>query len=138
MATTGTVKQRQTKCLEDSGVTRQDRNIVLANSGNLTWNIAGGGLTWAADFRIFIPGLGFNKVGPAGPVAIADGECLYVVLNRKASGSSISAQVKSVNDSAFQDDFMFLLCLRYGTVLYFREGTVLLDGETFGGLGRGP
>jgi hypothetical protein len=109
---------------------REDRSIIFAEGGIISWD-SSTGLTWSDEIWITAPITGFSwRVQPqVSPLAIAEGEVLYVSLNRGPLTNT--ALTASVGVTLPSDDSAIAIAVRVGTKIYWRNGLALSDGRTF-------
>lgn len=123
--------------LDASGyAAREDRNLVLVGGGNLTWVQSTSTLAWTSDIQILSTITGHVLTVAADSLTLDDGEIAYVNVVRSPTTSS--ARTPQVASQIQSSDNAFLLAIRVGGNVYFRNGQRLADGETLVGLGAGP
>ena len=119
------------QAMDASGyASREDRQMILAEGGLISWDSATG-LTWNSEIWITAPITGFSwRVQPqVSPLAIAEGEVLYVSLNRgPLTNTALTAAVGVTLPST---DSALAVAVRIGTKIYWRNGLALSDGNTF-------
>lgn len=112
---------------------REDRNLLLAGGGTITWNVGTSTLSWSSDIVVVSTIVGFLLRVTDGSVTLDDGQMLCVTLVRApTSGTTIATFVESQIPS---DDTSLVLALRIGDRIHWRNGVVQDDGETLTGLG---
>ena len=111
---------------------REDRSVVLMGGGTMTWNVSGddGTLTWAEPIMFLSPIAGFLLPLPIAqsPKVLTSGQVLYVDLVRKPTDAQ-NVTVLVANQVPNTDDAL-LLAVRYGDALYWRNGLILMDGDS--------
>lgn len=104
---------------------REDRNILILGGGTLGWDATSNTLTWNAPIVLNNPHKGFQESVPSGSIEIAAGQALYVNLTRNP-GSNITLTARRAEVIPNGDDGL-LLCYRYGTSLWWRNGLRMED-----------
>lgn len=115
---------------QDSSVfaAKENTETVLSGGGVVSWDAGSGELTWAATIEIPATMAGFLWQLPAGDATIPDGSVLYVSLTHPpVSNVTLAAAVGSQLPVG---DPYFLIAIRRGTSVYFRNGAVLKDGQS--------
>jgi hypothetical protein len=105
---------------------REDRNIVLMGGGTIAFDAALNTLTWSAPLYLLAPITGFLWAIPAGSVTLFDGRLLYTDLVRAPQAPTTLAGV--VANQVPSSDTAFLLAVRRGTRVFWRNGAVSIDG----------
>ena len=112
---------------------REDRNLIITGGGTVSFNIAldVGTLTWSANIEIFCPSTGFYGVVAPGSLLLDNSELFYVHLVR-APLSNATVTFITANDlsTSSQPDNAYLLGFRKDTLVYFRDGFIIGDGES--------
>lgn len=67
---------------------RDDRNLVIAGGGNLSWTVATSTFQWTADIRVLSPITGGLLTIPAAALVLDDGDAVFVNLVRAVSPSN--------------------------------------------------
>ena len=106
---------------------REDRSIVLSGGGLVSFVASTGIVEWSAAIVLLSPIAGYQMSLPAGSATLLDGECLYVNVTRSPVGnvslsSFVAGQVPNT-DSAM------LLAIRSGSIVYWRNGAGIADGD---------
>lgn len=110
--------------------TREDRNVLLMAGGLVAFTASTGLLTWSLPIEMNSAVTGFKWSIPAGNVSILDGQYLFVRLARNPiSNTVLTVEVASVLPGNDPDN-TFIIALRNGNRVYFRDGHVLLDGTS--------
>ena len=123
--------------LDASGyASREDRNLVMVGGGDLSWTLSTSTLVWTADIQILSTVTGHVLTAAATSLTLDDGEIVYVNLVRSPTDSS--SRTPQVASQIPSSDNAFLLAMRVGNNVYFRNGQRIADGETLSGLGTGP
>lgn len=105
---------------------REDRQLILGGGGVWTFT-AGGNLSWDAVLDVLCTITGLRGTLPVGDVDLIDGQALYVTLTRNPrTNVALTAQVGSVPST--DDDYV--ICVRFGDVVYFRHGLALVAGTS--------
>lgn len=109
---------------------REDRNLLLIGGGVISLTV--GKLTWTEAIEIFSPITGFLGVITANPtvgVELSEGDILYVDLIRAPTKQFTLVPI--VAQRVPTTDCAFLLGLKKDSRIYFRNGDVLLNGDSF-------
>lgn len=114
---------------------RDDRNLVIAGGGNLSWNVATSTFQWTDVIRVLSPITGGLLTVPASALVLDDGDAVFVNLVRAVPQSNTLSP--AVGSQIPSSDTSFLLASRTGDVVYFRNGQRLDDGDVIQGLGFG-
>jgi hypothetical protein len=117
---------------------REDRNIILNGGSLVSFTASTGLLQWTAPIVLLSPISSLRESIATGFVNILDGQWLYVNVTRAPQANiSLTAlvanQVPNTNDA-------FVIAVRDGSYVYFRNGARIGDGETttlFSGGGSG-
>lgn len=111
---------------------REDRNIILMGGGDITWALSTGILSWTEPLRVFSPVSGFQCIVAAGYVQLdQSGKLLHAPLVRYPTGSNktIIAAVASQVPVMVSGNDQLLFAVRYGNLIYWRNGLVMQDGD---------
>lgn len=109
---------------------REDRDIFIMGGGTVEFTLSSGLLSWSAPIELNSAPTGFKWTLPTGSVNLSSGDYIYVTLpHNPLSGINIAASVASHLPTENPDN-TFVLGLRNGDRLYFRDGKVLLDGQS--------
>jgi hypothetical protein len=120
--------------LDVSGyASREDRNIVIGGGGTISWDVGTSLLTWTSDILIVSPLLGFLLRVGSGSVSLDEGQFFYAVIVRAPTGNTVLS-VGVVNQVP-SDDTSFVLAVRIGDRIHWRNGTVQDDAEQLNGIG---
>lgn len=114
---------------------RDDRNLVIAGGGNISWTVATSTFQWTDDIRVLSPITGGLLTIPAAALVLDDGDAVFVNLVRAVPQSNTLSP--AVGSQIPSSDTAFLLASRTGDVVYFRNGQRLDDGDVIQGLGFG-
>lgn len=114
---------------------REDRQLVLAGGGAITWSATGGTLTWGDTLRIVSPITGFLLNIAATSVTLSDGQVLYVTLVRAPTRTQTA--LVAVANQVPPTDADLLLAVRVGTQVYWRNGVLMNDGDSLTDIGAG-
>lgn len=106
---------------------REDRNIILAGGGTVSWSTATG-LTWTSPFTVWSPSTGFFSRLPATTLLPTDGQVIRAEIVR-APGQNVNVAAEVAN-IAQNTDNSFVLGIRSGTSFIFRNGSVIQNGES--------
>lgn len=111
--------------LDASGfASRDDRQLAIAGGGTISWT--GGVLTWSENIQVVSPLAARLLQITADSVTIEDGQFLYTTLVRApTTNATIPVAVASQVPSNDQE---MMLAVRIGNVLYWRNGTMMVDG----------
>jgi len=115
--------------MDSSGAaSREDRQTVMGEGGDVSFDASAGLLSWSAALEIYAPIKGVKSSLAAQGVNIAHGEALYVELTRyPTDNQTLTAVVSSQVPSR---DEAFVICVRNNDTIYFRHGVSLEDGDT--------
>lgn len=109
---------------------REDRNFAMAGGGLMAFTASTGLLTWAANIEVFSPITGFLIQIAPGSVVLQDGQIAYITIVRNPQKSITALMtVGNVVPNEPSGDDQFLIGWRRGSVVHFRDGLVLADGE---------
>jgi hypothetical protein len=117
---------------------REDRNIILNGGSLISFTASNGLLQWTAPIVLLSPISSLKESIATGFVNILDGQWLYVNVTR-APQSAISLTALVANQVPNTND-AFVIAVRDGSSVYFRNGARIGDGETttlFSGGGSG-
>lgn len=107
---------------------REDRQLVMAGGGNFSFDAGANSLSWSATFEILSPVTGFRLSMAAGSVTMEDGQALYVNLVRAPTQNvTVTPQVAGQVPST---DVAYVIAVRRGSIVYFRHGLALSDGDS--------
>ena len=112
---------------------REDRNLILMGGGNITWTLGSHTLSWSEPLRIISPIAGLLCIIEAGSAVLdSDGRMLYapVVRYPQDGNKTITAAVGSQVPTATNPNDQILFAVRYGDLIYWRNGLVLANGQT--------
>lgn len=133
----GDIKREQTAVSESQVNTRQDRNTFLTDGGTWTWNYGTRTLSWSADVKVRRGGLVTDTItGPDSVVLAGAGAArvLYAVVDRTTGGATLTPGVEvldAAENSAvlLTDGAVAVGIIGLDTAFYFRNGTVMADGD---------
>lgn len=121
------------KALDASGfASREDRQLILFGGGTIDWSAIGSTLQWSQPLKVASPIAGFLLSVPATSVTIEDGQALYATLTRAPTRNQ-NVQVQVANQVP-QTDIDYILAIRVGSSIYWRNGTSMDDGDSIAGL----
>lgn len=113
--------------LDASGfASREDRNIVLMRGGTITFVAGTGVLSWSEPLELLAPITGFLWSIPAGNLMLPDGGIFYVNVVRSPQDNTSLASLAAMQVPP--TDQGFLIGIRRGDRVYFRNGAVAVDG----------
>lgn len=122
-----------TSAVDASGfASREDRQLILIGGGTISWAATGSTLTWSAPLQVISPIAGFLLSVVAGSVTIEDGQALYATVVR-APTLNRAIEV-TVENQVPQSDDAYLLAVRVGDDIYWRNGTAMGDGDSITGV----
>lgn len=99
----------------------------LVGGGLITWDLATEELTWDAAFKVLFPHQAFDfTINAANLSTFADGECAY--FTRDTIGG-VKTLTKVATGSVPLDANNYVVMLRYGNNIYFRDGALELKGD---------
>lgn len=112
---------------------REDRQSILTEGGTISWTVGTSTLEWSANLSVTSPISGFLQNVEASSLVIDAGEVVYVTLTRAPTNNQsltpvVASQVPST-DSAF------VLAVRVGDKVYWRNGLSMDDGDSLTGIG---
>lgn len=108
-------------------VSREDRHLVLHGGGNVSF--ADPTLTWDSSIFIYSPLAGFYLEIEAGSAALASsGQVLYVNLVRNPTANKVVTV--SVANQAPNTDEAYVVAIRSGNTVIFRNGFAVANGDT--------
>jgi hypothetical protein len=111
---------------------REDRNLVLFSGGTFTWSASTSTLSWSGNLSIFSPLTGYVLYVPAGSIVVQSGQLFGVSLTRLPAGSqALAMAVSQFVPSQPNGDNQLLIGYRSGSILYFRNGRTMVDGDSF-------
>lgn len=112
------------------GPVREDRNLVLMSTATVSFG--SDTLAWNAPIELLCAPQGTLWRLPAGSTALTDGQILYVLLPRAPTGTvQVVARVAATAPQPSEDaDAALVLAVRRGSVIYWRNGRVLANGES--------
>jgi hypothetical protein len=115
---------------------REDRNIIMSGGGTMTFTASTGVLTWSAPINLFASVTGFNWSIPTndvnpGSVTLQDGQLFYITVARAPqNNTSYAPIVGSYTPNQPNGDNQILIGIRIGSVIHFRDGFLISDGES--------
>ena len=115
--------------MDSSGyASREDRNIILDGGGNVSFTASTGLLQWTAPIVLISPINPYKETIPTGFVNLQDGQFFYVNVTRAPTGgislaAFVATQVPNTDDA-------YVIAVRDGSAVYFRNGARIGDGET--------
>jgi hypothetical protein len=110
---------------------REDRNIIGLRGGTFGFTLSSGEVTWDDTIELLSAITGFLWQIPAGSVVLGEGELFYVVLPRYPSDNTSVSTAKASNISLVDGDSAFVLAIRRESKVYWRNGAVMEDGQSF-------
>jgi hypothetical protein len=106
----------------------EDRNLFVMGGGTWSFNSTTGEVSWSSSLVLATPSTGNPQTLSSGSKVLQDGEMLTVDVSRGASApASLAAAVES---TIAPGESTVALCIRYGSALYFRNGSVLGAGSS--------
>lgn len=105
---------------------RETENMVLTGGGDVS--LSGNTLEWTEDLEIFSPITGFNWVMPAQSVDLEDGRVLWFDAVRAPDDDT--AVIPQTAARLPLTGSAVLLAIRRGSIVYWRNGAGLADGDT--------
>jgi len=119
--------------LDASGyAAREDRQLILIGGGTIDWDAVGSILQWSGSFQVVSPISGFLLSVPATSVTIEDGQALYAKLTR-APTRNLNVEVV-VENQVPQTDTDYILAIRVGDSIYWRNGLSMDSGDSMPGV----
>lgn len=115
---------------------REDRSLVFAGGGTLSWTVATSTFTWDDTIQIASTISGRRISISANSLTLTDGQILYLDLTRQplsniSTSFQVANQLPSTNNAC-------AVAVRIGGVVYFRTGISLTDGATSTGIAPVP
>jgi hypothetical protein len=115
---------------------REDRSLVFAGGGTLSWTVGTSTLTWNDTIQIASTISGRRISVSADSVVLGDGQILYLDLIRQplqniSTSFQVADQLPSTNNAC-------AVAVRIGGVVFFRTGISLSDGTTSPGIAPVP
>lgn len=112
------------------GPAREDRNLVLMSEATVAFG--SDTLTWSAPIELLCAPQGTLWRLPAGSTGLSDGQMLYVLLPRAPTGTvQVTARTAMAAPQPSEDaDAALVLAVRRGSVIYWRNGRTLANGES--------
>ena len=108
---------------------REDRNVLFSEGGVFTFDAGTGTLSWDDTLWIVSGNIDDAVCVPAGSVVIPDGQYAFVTVPRPiAGGGTVTMNVGA--GGVGSTDTNFMICYRDGNGVYFRNGFVLLGGQS--------
>ena len=114
----------------------EDRNILLAEGGTITWSTTTNNLTFSAALKLHIN----SQIAGGSPTVVdltsttrafsADNRMLYAVVNRTAGTATVTADATTLPSVVAANVEVFLLAKRVSGQIYFRNGFTLANGQT--------
>lgn len=110
---------------------REDRNLILMGGGTISFSISGdvGTLTWDDTIEILSASTGFIWEIPADSIELNDNELFYVTLTRSPI-ENVELDPEQADVITSSDDKLVIGVFKTDRV-YFRNGDVIFDGESF-------
>ena len=108
---------------------REDRNLKITRGGTFSYTAGSGVLVWDEAIEIPDPITGFLVSIDAGSVTLTNGDFVYFTIPRRPLAAASASLTVSTTIPNTNDDTV-LLCFRKDDRVYFREGRVLLDGDS--------
>lgn len=107
---------------------REDRSLLITKGGDFSWDSTSGVLSWAATLEIASPVSGYLLSISPGSVTLLDGQVWAVTITRAPQDSLTLTSYVSNTIPNTDDDY--LIAIRNGTSVYFRNGQALGDGKS--------
>ena len=115
----------------------EDRNVILMGGGDVSWDATSGELDWSSAIELTSPITGFRTTISPATKEVADGAMLFVELSRGlTANATLTTDTASALPPTVDLESFFVLAVRRGDRVYFRNGAFLDDGESreiFGG-----
>jgi hypothetical protein len=110
---------------------REDRNIIISGGGTMGFTASTGILTWAAPINLLASVTGFQWTIPIGQVTLQDGQLFYITVARSPqNNTTYTPVVSSITPNQPNGDDQVLIGIRIGTIVHFRDGFRLGDGQS--------
>jgi hypothetical protein len=111
---------------------REDRNALCLGGGTFTFTVSSGQVTWSAAIEVLAASTGFAWQVPANSASLSEGQVMYLQLPRAPTDNTIVSAITVSNLASVTDgDGAFVLAVRRNNLLYFRNGAVMADGDSF-------
>lgn len=110
---------------------REDRNLILSGGGTIGWSAPT--LSWSVRIVIVSPISGFQLRVEPGSVSLTDGQVLYVDLTRAPTTNVVVVPV--VSSKVPSSNSALILAVRLGNFIYWRNGLMMDDGDSFTNIG---
>jgi hypothetical protein len=114
---------------------RENDNAILTEGGTIAFNDTTGVLSWAATLNVISAYAGYKWTLPAGQVTLDDGQLAYVSLVR-APTRNIAISMSAAYQLPL-DDNSFVIAIRSGDTVYFRNGSTVAGGFSIPNIGGG-
>lgn len=112
---------------------RDDRHLVVSGGGTVAWTLSSNTLEWSSNINIVSAITGFKIAVEATSVTLTDGQILYAVITR-APTRNVTATI-GTGTQVPNTDTALLLAVRVGDNIYWRNGLMMVDGDSFTELG---
>ena len=115
------------------------KNIVLSGGGVISWDASTGLLSWASDIAVNVASTGFQETIAAGSVyVLTDGEFGYFPYVIGPSANTPVTLLLASSLPPADQDRPLLLFRRVNGRIYWRNGAILRDGDSYAILMDGP
>lgn len=114
----------------------EDRNILLAEGGTISWSTTTNNLTFSAALKLHIN----SQIAGGAPTVVdlasttrafsADNRMLYAVVNRTAGTATVTADATTLPSVVAANIEVVLIAKRINGQIYFRNGFNLASGQT--------
>jgi hypothetical protein len=97
--------------------------VLASNNDNYDWDLGSETLSWSGVEVVFANSTGWYNTVTDGSDTLADGDCLYVDVDRSASGTALTAVVATMATlgSPTIPGSRFILAWRRGDCIYIRD-----------------
>jgi hypothetical protein len=110
---------------------REDRNIIIFGGGTMSWDAGTGVLSWTGEIDLFASVTGHLWGIAPGSVNLLDGQIFYITIARAPQNNAIYTPIVGYTTPNEPDgDDQLLIGLRKGSVVHFRNGMVILSGQS--------
>jgi hypothetical protein len=110
---------------------REDRNIIIFGGGTMSFSAGTGVLSWTGEIDLFASVTGHLWGIAPGSVTLQDGQIFYITISRAPQNNAIYAPIVGFTTPNEPDgDDQLLIGLRKGSVVHFRNGMVILSGQS--------
>jgi hypothetical protein len=110
---------------------KEDASTIGIGGGTFTFDATSGVITWSTTISLLSAYVGFLWQLIPGQISLDDGQIFYVELPRAPTDQTTVPPLKASNLSTASRDSSFVLAVRVGNKVYWRNGAVMGDGDSF-------